>query len=86
MWQLDGQWCMTSDQLRPDAGIAAPLRSVACPVKLIRSPTAQVTEAAGASITGVGRFGSTLIVVVAEPVRFVGSVTRRPTVTSPAVV
>ena len=38
----------------PDGGIAPSSASVACPVKAIVSPTAQVSEAAGVSMTGTG--------------------------------
>ena len=87
VWQLDGQWWMISVQLRPEAGIAIPLPSVACPLNAIVSPTAQVNEPSGESMTGDGGIepGASLVVVApTSPVT--ESVTFSPTVTGPATV
>ena len=57
VWQFEGQWCRTSDQVSPLAGRSAPVLSVACPLKEIVSPTAHVSEGAGVSMTGTGNYG-----------------------------
>ena len=55
------------------------------PANAIVSPTAQVVDAVGASIVATGT-PPTVMVVDAVPVRPPGSVTRRRTVTVPAIV
>ena len=68
------------------AGSVAPCPSVACPVNAMGSPTFQVSEPLGVSITGWGRESSTRmssdVVPLARPV----SVTRSLTARVPAVV
>ena len=54
VWQLDGQWCMTSDQERRRARQRAVLGSVAEPENEICWPTRQVVDELGALMTGVG--------------------------------
>ena len=66
--------------------MATPRPSVAWPVNGMRSPTFQVSVAAGVSMTGRGRESSTSTSRLAVPLIPPGSVTRRRTVCVPEVV
>ena len=75
-WQLEGQCCMTSSQVRADAGRVPSCVSVAEPEKLMTSPTFQVVPAAGVLIDAVGAVLPTVMVTLSVPVAPAPSVTR----------
>jgi len=79
------QCCRLIRQLSAVAGRAMPRKSVAEPVKVIVSPTFQVVPATGEVIDAVGGVPAVTVSAVLSELP-PGSLTRRPTVTIPAVV
>ena len=77
MWQLSGvmQWCITTFQVNADAGRLPSCGSVPCPAKLTTSPTAHVSDAAGASMNAEGASLPPWIVTVFVSTAPSGSVT-----------
>src|SRR6266508_4325247 len=86
VWQLVGvaQWCRITRQVKADAGNVPSWGSVACPEKLIVSPTAHVNDDAGASITAVGALFPAEMVTVFVSLAPSVSVTVRRAVYVPA--
>src|SRR5215470_2239916 len=87
VWQLLGQWYITTDQLSAAAGSGAPVPSVACPENSTGSPTFHCRAAVGVSMTGVGGGGGlpTVIVTWSVPVPPCPSLTSSRAVTVAAV-
>src|SRR6266536_2138558 len=69
------QWCRISVQVNAEAGSVPCCGSLACPEKAIVSPTAQVSEPDGESMTAVGAALPAEMVTVAVSVALYGSVT-----------
>src|SRR3954454_16666893 len=68
VWQLDGQCCRSSVQVRRDAGIVPSCASVADPENAIGSPTFHISVERGVWMIGTGGELLAVIGIVADVV------------------
>jgi len=79
LWQADGQWFSSSDQSRRPGPRVPSWRSVAPPLKLIRSPTFHVSPGVGVVIVATGGVLPAVIAALSVALAPCESVARRPT-------